>query len=132
MWLPTPQIILADSSHGIGEGVYLFERGVDVRCDPDAFVFRVDDWRRDDPPLVPQQGDGLGGRNRGDLHGANGAGLPGIKARVNPDVRIVLQFLDPPVSEVAETRRLPIGADAFVETERLGNGVVVCGGMGAD
>ena len=38
----------------MAERVDLLQRRVDVGRDADAFVFRVDDRRRDDPPLVPQ------------------------------------------------------------------------------
>ena len=114
------------------EGVDLFERGVDVRRDPRAFVFGVDDRRGDDAPACPQPFDDFGSRHAGDLNRANRARMRRIELRVDPHLRVGREPRRPPIPQVAQPRRLPLDADAFMKRQRLGNRIVVGGRMGAD
>ena len=74
--------------HRSRERVDLLDRRVDVRRDPHAFVFGMDDRRGDDSPAFPERGDDLRCRHARDLHGADGARLRRVEARLEPDFRV--------------------------------------------
>src|SRR3954463_5234199 len=77
--------------HGRGEGVDLVERRVQVRGDPDALVFVVDNRRDDDPRRVPQRGRDDRRGHALDAHGADGAGLRRVEAGMDAEASLRLE-----------------------------------------
>src|SRR4030095_10968196 len=90
-----------------------------------ASVLGMDDRRSDDAPAIPETGDDRRRRRADDLNGADGARVRRVEVRVQANLRVGFEPNGPPVAEIAEPCRLALDADAFVEGQRLRDGVVI-------
>src|SRR5689334_12875525 len=119
--------------HLVGEQVDLVDRRVHVRCDADTLELGVHDRRVDDAVLIEQPLTELDVVDAIDLKQRNRSGLPVVERSQRRDPRILRDdSLRPAVAQVAQTCNLALGANASVECERGGDGVVIRGRMGSN
>src|SRR5579864_8156436 len=110
--------------HGIGEGVDLFERRVDVGCHAQALIFAGrDDGRGPDAVLRPQVAYELGGIEALDADETDGAGLRGILVVQNLNAGELTQPVGPALPQITEARGFSLRADTLVEIDGFGDRV---------